>query len=85
MTDTEIQAWLSDWFAERNPDRDSPLAPTENYYDAGLVDSFGIIELIEEIEKKYDIMFDDDEFTQPAFMTIEGLAKLVQQKRAAGS
>lgn len=85
MTDAEIQTWLTGWFAERNPDRDCPPASTENYYDAGLIDSFGIIELIEEIEKKYDIMFDDDEFTEPAFMTIEGLADLVRQKRAAGS
>ncbi len=80
---SDIQAWLVEWVKERNPDVEP--SPRENYYDAGLVDSFGIIELIEEIEHTFDIMFDDDDFTLREFRTIEGLSRLIHQKQAAAA
>lgn len=78
MDQSDIAQWLVDWFAERNP----AVAPARdiNYYDAGLVDSFGIIELIEEIEQQYGILFDDDDFLRPEFRTIDGLAGIVAAK-----
>jgi acyl carrier protein len=80
---SDIQAWLIEWLVERNPDTEP--RPQENYYDTGLVDSFGVIELIEEIENRYAILFDDDDFTLPEFRTIEGLVQLIQQKQSAAA
>ena len=78
MNESEITLWIVAWFVERNPD--TVLTHTENYYDAGLVDSFGIIELIEEIEQHFGILFEDDDFTLPEFRTIDGLARIISRK-----
>jgi acyl carrier protein len=78
MNETDITQWIVAWFVERNPG----MVPvrTENYYEAGLVDSFGIIELIEEVEEHYGILFEDDDFTLPEFRTIDGLARIISRK-----
>lgn len=81
MKQPDIAQWLVDWFAERNPDAVPPR--DVNYYDAGLVDSFGIIELIEEIETEYAIVFDDKDFLLPEFRTIDGLAGIIAGKQPA--
>lgn len=74
----DVEKWLVSWFSGRNPGQ--VIDPGEEYYRQGLVDSFGIIELIGAIESNYSIRFDDVEFKCDAFKTIGGLASLVRKK-----
>ena len=46
---TDIEDWLIAWFKRRNPT--AIIDMTNDYYCSGLVDSFGIIELIGDLEK----------------------------------
>ena len=78
--EADIEDWLVVWFKKRNP---SVIIDMQNdYYCNGLVDSFGIIELIGDLEKKFGILFDDSEFQLESFRTLSGLVELVRRKIA---
>ena len=77
------EKWLIGWFKKRN--EGVTIAPDTNYIDDGLVDSFGIIELIEEIEGYYKIKFNESIFEDNNIFTIKGLAKIIKNKSNAGT
>ena len=74
--------WILNWFAERNPDKISTISLNVEYYKDGLVDSFGIIELISDIENHFLIQFLDEDFRSKDFKTIGGLIGLTDGKLA---
>ena len=47
---------------------------------AGVLDSFGIIELVEFIESNWDIKINDDEFTLERMGSIEKMTILIEEK-----
>ena len=48
--------------------------------ELGLVDSFGVIEMISYFEKKYKIRIEDNEITKEKFGSIDKMIKLVNEK-----
>lgn len=74
----ETQNWIMNWFKRRNTDR--TINVETDFYKDGLVDSFGIIELIEELEDHFSIRFDDSDFKLSSFRTIQGLVQMIDQK-----
>lgn len=74
----DVADWLMQWFEERVPSLE--LAPNENYIDKGVIDSFGIIELIEAVETKYGIMLDQDDMQSLELFSVDGLASIVSRK-----
>jgi D-alanine--poly(phosphoribitol) ligase subunit 2 len=70
--------WLRQWFSERSPD--VQLSSDDNYYEKKAIDSFGIIELIEEVEDSFQIDFSDHDFQDHRFSTIGGLANMISEK-----
>ncbi len=75
---SDIRPWLSEWLSNRNLNVD--LAADDNFFDKGALDSFGVIELIEDIEDKFDIIFDETDFQDRRFPTIGGLSELIAEK-----
>lgn len=75
-----VEAWLQDWFAGRG----HRLTPDQNYFDAGAVDSFGVIELIEALETKFKFSFGERDFQDRRFATIAGLAEIVNGRLHKG-
>jgi acyl carrier protein len=75
-----IDKWLTDWLSRNNPLISASIDPATEYYKSGLVDSFGIIELIVDIENKFMIKFDDSDFRKDKFRTIKGLGELIREK-----
>lgn len=73
------QAWLTEWFHSREPL--ITLTPEANFFVVGAIDSFGVIELIEEIEETYSVKFTQEEFQDPRFVSIQGLAELLEEKK----
>lgn len=73
--------WLLNWFQERGRARGS--APEEqvhvNYFEAGLIDSLGVIELINEVENHFGIRFSERQFQDRRFATIVGLSDLIAE------
>ena len=74
----DVADWLMQWFEKRVPSLD--LAPNENYIDKGVIDSFGIIELIEAVETKYGITLDQDDMQSLELFSVDGLASIVSRK-----
>ncbi len=75
----ETADWLLDWFAARG--EAGALTVEENYYDKGVIDSFSVIELIEDVETRFGIRFSDGDFRDKRFPTVAGLADLIAEKQ----
>ena len=75
---TDYSNWLLTWFKERTPN--IQLAPDENYFDAGAIDSLGIIELIEDLENTFSIEFTQTDFQDRRFVNIAGLTAIIKEK-----
>ena len=78
-----IKVWIKEWFKEKSPDIDLNL--DENFFEIGAIDSFGIMELITDIEAHYNINFTQEEFQDPRFPNISGLSAILNEKIGNGS
>lgn len=82
---TEVQTWLLNWFAARAPLPNlTPEAVLElNYFQAKMIDSMAVIELIADLEEHFNICFEQEHFQERRFSTVVGLASLVDELRPA--
>ncbi len=76
--ENETKRWLVRWLQKRNPGL--AIKADSRLYDDGLIDSFGIIELVEETEKHFSIAFNDHDLRQNAFSTIDDFAGIIDKK-----
>ena len=78
-----IENLIINYFREKGiPDK----VPESGKYDidyilSGKIDSLGIIEMISEFENEFDIVFTQEDFDNPDFRKIDGLIKIVINKR----
>jgi len=72
--------WLQAWFANRVPE--AVVAESENFFEREAIDSFGVIELIEDIETQFGIRFSNEHFQDRRFPTIDGLALIIEELRS---
>jgi len=75
---SKIEAWIMDWFKDKSPDTNLDI--NDNYFEKNAIDSFGIMELITDIETHYEITFSQDDFQDPRFANIEGLSNILMEK-----
>ncbi|GBR76461.1 putative acyl carrier protein [Candidatus Termititenax persephonae] len=57
-----------------------PLAPGDNLFAQGVLDSMGIVGLITYLEEKLQAVIEPEDITEENFATIETIAALVQKK-----
>jgi len=78
----EITDWILLWFSERTSVSVSELRENleESYFEQGHIDSLKFIHLITEVEDKYSIRFENDEFQNREFTNILGLSKIIKNK-----
>jgi acyl carrier protein len=74
-------AWLTAWFVDRGVPADD-VRVSRNYFEAGWIDSFGVLELIAAIEEYARIAFTDRDFQDRRFVTLGGLAEIIAERRA---
>lgn len=58
----------------------TPPSAEEDLYRSGYLDSFGLVELIAFCESRYTMTFEDTDFADPAFRTLQGLARIVSAR-----
>lgn len=82
----DCRAWLEQWFRSRGAVVPGNVASTTgtSYLEAGLIDSLGVVELIEDIEQTFAIRFEADHFQDRRFPSIEGLAEIISELTGAG-
>ena len=73
--------WVLNWFEENSTvDRETLEANGDkNYFDAGYIDSFVFISLIGDMEEDLGVTFDNDQFTDRSFATINGLINILDE------
>ena len=57
------------------------LSSTANLFQLEIIDSFGMIELIEALESRFALSFEAEDLTNENFATIAGIADLVDRRR----
>lgn len=73
----QIVQWLKQYFSAK---AELPEGVEEaNYFEVGLINSLGIIELIEAVESHFEIKFNAMHFQERRFSTIQGLAEIVDE------
>lgn len=81
MTDSvQTQDWLVGYFSSRHSSLPENVREV-NFLEAGLIDSFDIILLIEELEAEFDVKFSERDFQDRRFVTISGLAEIVAEQK----
>lgn len=77
-----IQATLFKFFEEKGSiPGTSELEQLQcDYFQAGLLDSFGVFSLVTDMEEKFQVEFTADDFESPQFRTIGGLIEIISGK-----
>lgn len=78
---TDTTNWLIDWFGHRGNIPGDTLEEKlrVNYFNASLIDSLGIIEMITTIESYFKISFSEKHFQDRRFSTIGGLSEIIAE------
>jgi acyl carrier protein len=76
---------IIEFIVDNNPvtDDDLPLPRDESLYQKGILDSTGVIELVDFIERRWSIEIRNDEITLERFGSLNKMARLVREKTAA--
>ena len=59
-------------------DEDIVLFEGEDLFDAGVIDSFMVIEIVEEIERNFNIEISADDVVRENFRTVESMLALLE-------
>ncbi len=62
--------------------RQKDITPATKLLDEGVVDSLGLLLLVEYLEDEFDITTDDDELQVENFGSIESLTRFIEKKSA---
>ncbi len=62
--------------------RQKDVTPTTMLLEDGVVDSLGLLLIVEHLEDEFDIITDDDELQMDNFGSIEMLARFIERKSA---
>jgi acyl carrier protein len=81
VVETEALAWIIAWFEARGPvpGADAAAKAKVDYFEAGLLDSIGVVDLVSQLEEKFGVRFTDRHFQEPRFSIIGGLAGIVAE------
>jgi acyl carrier protein len=84
MTHEEIVESLLECIYTMNPGAEQmrPLPLDKSLYDSGVIDSVGVVELVEFIEQNWQIKILDSEITQERFGGVNKMATVVAEKLA---
>lgn len=74
----QLKAYLCENYPAARNHEDLPV--DESLYDRGILDSFGIVELVGFIESHWSIRIEDREITQEKFGGILKMADLIEEK-----
>lgn len=77
--------WLTQYFEENGElgGRSVNELADENYVSMELLDSLGIVQMLMGIEDEFGVWLDPEEMQDPRFCSINGLAELVEEAKAA--
>jgi D-alanine--poly(phosphoribitol) ligase subunit 2 len=60
-----------------------PADPDSSLFEAGVIDSFGVMDLVERLEAQFGIKIPDEEMVPRRFETLAKIVKNVDQRKGA--
>lgn len=80
MTDAEISRLIRDTLAAIvNPKQFEALSDSEDLFGAGVIDSFGVLQLIEGLESAFEISIPDEELIPQNLWSVASIRDLVKR------
>ena len=79
---SSTQDWVVEFFSRKNDLSKDENTSEVNYFDEKFIDSFGVIELVGEVEEKHQITLPSDAFQDRRFFTIGGLAEIIDEQKS---
>jgi acyl carrier protein len=76
----DMRSFLQENFLYMHPNVE--LSDGDDFLAAGIIDSLGFVELVEEVQSRYGLEIDDIEITEDNFGSIDAIAKYVASKRS---
>lgn len=76
----QMRDFISENFLYLHPD--VVLGDGDDLLKLGLVDSLGFVELVEEVQERFQVTVDDVEVTEENFGSIDAIAAFVARKRS---
>jgi acyl carrier protein len=77
----ELRTFVTDNFLYLHPDVE--LDDADDLLAMGIIDSLGFVELVEEVQARYDVAVDDLDITEENFGSLAAMAGYVCRKQAA--
>jgi acyl carrier protein len=76
-----LEKELLDYFHERS---EETLTANTDLVEDNVIDSMGVMELIEFLEARYGVQLDMEDLTIENFATVQDIANLIEAKRGEG-
>jgi D-alanine--poly(phosphoribitol) ligase subunit 2 len=74
-----IQKYIEDNFIVKFDGND--LTVSSDLFEGGIIDSFGMVEMISFLEKEFDVHFNDEDLMSPKLSSLEGIVSLLKSKK----
>ena len=68
-----------------NSERLAAVNDTDDLFDAGILDSFGVLQVIDKIEDKFEISIPNDELVPQNLWSVTAMIELIKRLSAAES
>ena len=78
----QIRGYIEDNFLYMHPDVE--LGDGDQLLTLGIVDSFGFVELVEEIQARFGVTIQDVEITEENLGSIDAITVFVERKQGSG-
>jgi acyl carrier protein len=74
----QVESFIRQNFLYTRPDFD--LAPDRSLLESGIIDSMGVLELVEFLQAEFGVTVSDAEITEENLGTLAGIGRLVEGK-----
>ena len=86
LSDAQFAGAIRELLADiSNSERLGTVNDTDDLFDAGIIDSFGVLQVIEKIEDKFDISIPSDELVPQNLWSVTAMMELIKRLSAAES
>jgi acyl carrier protein len=77
----DMRSFLEENFLYMHPGVE--LKDGDDFLALGIIDSLGFVELVEEVQSRFELTIDDIEITEENFGSIDAIAQFVAAKQAS--
>lgn len=77
-----VEEWMINWFVSYSKMTEKQVQENmnKNYVEEGLVDSFGFIQLMSDIENEFRVEFSDDDFEKGDILILNDLIEIIGER-----